>query len=44
MANCADCGKDLVEMDMAMGACQGCGEMLTPDTDITFIHSILLQN
>jgi len=32
MANCADCGKDLDEMDMAMGACQGCGEMLTPDT------------
>jgi len=34
VANCADCGKDLDEMDMAMGACQGqdCGEMLTPDT------------
>jgi len=32
MANCADCGKDLDEMDMAMGACQGCREMLTPDT------------
>lgn len=32
MANCADCGKELDEMDMAMGGCQGCGEMLTPDT------------
>ena len=32
MANCADCGKELDEMDMAMGTCQGCGEMLTPDT------------
>ena len=32
MPHCADCNKGLDELDMAMGACQGCGEMLTPDT------------